>query len=156
MQARLDRSFHTHRLQANRNTRVQITLAESQIMEALWRQGALSFEQVMEAVAPQGWSKSTVKTLVNRLLHKQAIASERGGGRHAYRALLARDDYVHAESQGLLDRLFGGQLEPMISHFAHYRVFSDSELERLKRLVADSESGAVKRISVVDQRRPPG
>jgi BlaI family penicillinase repressor len=135
---------------------MQITLAESQIMEALWRQGPLSFEQVMESVAASKWSRSTVKTLVSRLVRKKAVASERESGRHAYRHLLAREDYVHTESQGLLDRLFGGQLEPLISHFAHYRAFSDSELERLKRLVADIESGAVKRDSWVENRRPAG
>ena len=135
---------------------MQITLAESQIMEALWRQGPLSFDQVMDSVAANAWSRSTVKTLMSRLVRKKAVASERGDGRHAYRPLLAREDYVQSESQSLLDRLFGGQLEPMISHFAHYRAFSDSELERLKRLVADIESGAVKRDSWVENRRPTG
>jgi len=121
---------------------VQITPAESQIMEALWTKGPLSFEEVMDTVAgPQDWGKSTVKTLVNRLLHKKAIASERAGGRHAYRALVARADYVQSESQGLLDRLFEGRLEPLISHFAKYRDLTPAELKRLKRLVEDLENG---------------
>ena len=90
---------------------------------------------------PQDWGKSTGKTLVNRLLHKKAIASERAGGRHAYRALVARADYVQSESQGLLDRLFEGRLEPLISHFAKYRDLTPAELKRLKRLVEDLENG---------------
>jgi len=119
---------------------VQITPAESQIMESLWKQGPLSFDEIMEAVAAeQGWARATVKTLVNRLLHKKAIASERADGRHAYRPLIARADYVQSESQGLLDRLFEGKLEPLISHFAQYRDLKPAEVERLKRLIADLE-----------------
>lgn len=122
------------------DTEPQITQAESRIMDALWRQGPLSFEEVSDAVADQGWSRSTIKTLVNRLLHKKIIASERAKGRHAYRALVARDAWVQAESQGLLDRLFQGDLEPLISHFAQYRSLKPAELERLKRLIADIEN----------------
>jgi predicted transcriptional regulator len=121
---------------------LQITPAESLIMEALWKQGPLSFDEVMEAVAPgQNWSKSTVKTLANRLLHKEAIASERKDGRHTYRALVSREHYLQTESQGFLDRLFEGRLEPLISHFAQYRPLKPAELKRLKRLIEDLESG---------------
>jgi predicted transcriptional regulator len=109
-------------------------------MEALWRRGPLTFEEVMGEVAEaNGWAKATVKTLVNRLLHKKAIASERVDGRHQYRALTERADYVQAESQGLLDRLFGGQLAPLISHFAQHRDLKPEEIARLKRLIGEIE-----------------
>lgn len=119
---------------------MQITAAESQIMDALWRAGGtMTFDEVLEAVAePQSWGRATVKTLVNRLLHKKAIASERGPEGHRYRALVARDDYVQAESQGLLDRLFEGQLTPLISHFAQYRKLKPEEVARLKKLIEDA------------------
>jgi len=51
---------------------------------------------------------------------KQAIESRRDGGRTTT-PLVARDDYLAAESQGLLDRLFGGELSPFVSHFAEHR-----------------------------------
>src|SRR4051794_24202996 len=108
---------------------MQITTAESQIMDALWRRGPLTFDDLFaEVIAGQPWGKATVKTLVNRLLHKKAIKSERHSGRHQYRALVDRADYVDAESQGLLDRLFEGQLVPLISHFADYRRLKPEEL----------------------------
>ena len=115
---------------------MQITPAESQIMEALWKQGALPFDDIMEAVAAeQGWARATVKTLVNRLLHKKAIASERAGGRHGYRPLIARADYVHSESKGLLDRLFDGQIETFVTHFSERQDLSANQIETLRRLV---------------------
>ncbi len=120
---------------------LQITAAESQIMDALWRAGGtMTFDEILDAVAePQDWGRATVKTLVNRLLHKKAIASERGAEGHRYRALVDRADYVQAESQSLLDRLFEGQLTPLISHFAQYRKLKPEEVQRLKKLIAESE-----------------
>ena len=119
---------------------MQITAAESQVMDALWRRGPLTFDEVLaEVTATQHWGRATVKTLVNRLLNKKAILSERQSGRHQYRALVERADYVDVESQGLLDRLFEGELTPLISHFAEYRKLKPEEIERLKRLIEEIE-----------------
>jgi len=118
---------------------MQITAAESQIMDALWRRGPMTFDEVLsEVTETQAWGRATVKTLVNRLLHKKAIASERNDGVHRYRALVERADYLQAESQSLLDRLFEGQLTPLISHFAEYRKLKPEEVARLKRLIDEA------------------
>jgi BlaI family penicillinase repressor len=47
---------------------------------------------------------------------------------------------VSVESQGLLDRLFGGQLAPLVQHYAEHRALSADEVARLKRLIAELES----------------
>ncbi|MBI1406696.1 MAG: BlaI/MecI/CopY family transcriptional regulator [Caulobacter sp.] len=117
---------------------VQITSAESQVMEALWKRGPCTAEELVAAVKDgQDWGDATVKTLINRLLKKNVIKSERGGGRHQYRPVVQRSDYVASESQGLLDRLFDGELAPLISHFAEHRKLSPQEVTRLKALIEE-------------------
>lgn len=119
---------------------MHITTAESQVMDALWRRGALSTEDlVTEVGAVQNWGDATVKTLINRLLKKKALKSERVDGRHCYHAIVQRTDYVQAESQGLLDRLFEGQLAPLVAHFASSRALKPDEIARLKKLIAELE-----------------
>ena len=121
---------------------MHITSAESHVMEALWRREPLTADElVAEVGTSQEWGEATVKTLINRLLKKKAIKSERAEGKHGYRPLVARSVYVQAESQGLLDRLFEGQLAPMISHFAQHRALKAEEIARLKRLIEDLEHG---------------
>ena len=121
---------------------MQITGAESKIMEALWRCGPLTADEIVAEVAPaEQWGEATVKTLVNRLLNKKAIQSVRAEGRHHYKPLLERADYVQAESQGLLDRLFDGQLAPLVSHFAEHRALSPDDIARLKTLIEGLDNG---------------
>jgi BlaI family penicillinase repressor len=121
---------------------MHITAAESQIMDALWRRGALSADELIEDVAArEAWGAATVKTLINRLLKKKAIRSERTDGRVRYAALLLRDDYVQKESQGLLDRLFEGRLTPLVAHFAEHRKLKPEEVERLKKLLEALDDG---------------
>lgn len=117
---------------------MNITEAESQIMQALWRKTPLTADEIVADVrARQPWAEATVKTLINRLLKKKAIKSERVDGRHQYVALVDRANYVQDESQGLLDRLFEGQLAPLVAHFAQNRKLKPDEIARLKKLIAE-------------------
>ncbi len=110
-------------------------------MEALWARGPQTAEEIVHAVGPaQDWGEATVKTLINRLLKKKALASDRVGGRALYRPLVTREVYVTGESQGLLDRLFGGQIAPLVAHYAQHRALSAEEVTRLKDLIAELEA----------------
>lgn len=121
---------------------MQITAAESQVMEVLWEHGPMGSEEIVSRLTDsQGWGAATVKTLINRLLKKQAIESRRANARLTYHPLVERADYLEAESQGLLDRLFGGQLTPMVTHFAERRRLSSEDLKRLKALIDRLEDG---------------
>jgi len=120
----------------------KISAAESQVMEAVWRAGQLTADEIVAEVGqPQGWGEATVKTLINRLLKKKALVSERSEGRTRYRALVSRADYVQGESQGLLDRLFEGQLSPLVAHYAKHKALSADDITRLKRLIEELDDG---------------
>ncbi len=115
----------------------QISEAESRIMDALWRRGPLVVEDIIaEVAAAQRWSDRTVKSLIGRMLKKKAIQSERKDGRTWYRPLVARHDYMLAEGQSLLDRVFGGKLAPFVSHFAEHEKLSAEDVAQLKALIA--------------------
>ena len=117
---------------------VRISGAESLVMELLWESEPRTTDQIVEAaVKRHGWGPATVKTLVNRLLKKKALVSERIEGRTVYRSLVSREDYVAAESQGLLDRLFDGQLTPLVAHYAGRRGLTPEEKARLKALIEE-------------------
>ena len=114
---------------------MQITGAESHVMEALWHRPSLTPEEIIGAVQAQGWADATVKTLINRLLKKGLIRAHRNGERYEYCAVVERAGYALAESQGLLDRLFDGRLAPLVAHFAEHRRLKPDDLAQLKALI---------------------
>ena len=119
---------------------MRITAAESQIMEALWRAGPLTPDEIVADVGgAQNWGAATVKTLITRLLKKKALASEREAGRTRYRPLISREEFLHTESQSFLDRLFDGQLAPLVAHYAKHRPLTADEVGRLKQLIRELE-----------------
>jgi predicted transcriptional regulator len=88
---------------------IHVTEAESELLEALWRCGplppALLFDEVRKR---RPWGTATIKTLLARLIHKQAISPERRDGRLAYHAAIAREAFVEHEVDDLVRRLFDG------------------------------------------------
>jgi predicted transcriptional regulator len=117
---------------------MMIPQAESKIMEALWERHPLTVDEIIAVVAePQGWGEATVKTLIHRLLKRKAIRSERIDGRVRYAPVLQRADYVQAESQSLLDRLFEGRLAPLVAHFAEHRSLKPDDVKRLRKLLEE-------------------
>jgi BlaI family penicillinase repressor len=118
----------------------QISDAESQIMEALWRQAPLTAEEITDSVGPaNGWAPGTVRTLITRLLKKKAIAGAKDEAGYRYRPLIARTAWVQAESKGLLDRLFKGEVAPLVAHFAEQKQLSAKDVKQLKALIAKIE-----------------
>ena len=121
---------------------MSISEAESVVMDVLWREHPLSAEDVVATLAKTtDWQEPTIKTLLNRLLKKRAIAADRDGRRYLYRPLLKREDYVHAASASLLDRLFGGRVAPLVAHFSERRKLSRKDVEELKRLIRELDDG---------------
>ena len=121
---------------------MSVSEAESVVMDVLWREHPLSAEEVVAALMKTtDWQEPTIKTLLNRLLKKRAIAAERDGRRYLYRPLLKRQDYVHAESKGLLDRLFDGRVAPLVAHFSEHHKLSKKDIAELKRLIEEIDNG---------------
>ena len=117
---------------------MRISSAESQVMETLWAKSPLSTEEIAAQVGPANdWALGTVRTLLHRLLKKNAIEGQRKGARYEYRPLLAREQYVLAESQGLLDRLFEGKVTPLVAYFAERQQLSDEDLAKLTALMEE-------------------
>ncbi|MDC8014723.1 BlaI/MecI/CopY family transcriptional regulator [Tahibacter soli] len=117
---------------------MSISESESAVMQVLWGSSPLSAEDIVAALGDtRQWQEATVKTLLNRLLNKGAVAAEKQGRRYLYRPLLARDDYVHGESRNLIDRLFGGRVAPLVAHFSAHRKLSKKDIAELKRLIAE-------------------
>ncbi|MDO1559369.1 BlaI/MecI/CopY family transcriptional regulator [Brevundimonas sp. 2R-24] len=121
---------------------MRISSAESLVMDVLWRDGPRTADQVCAAVAAeQNWTAATVKTLLSRLLTKGALTAERDGRRYLYRPALSRDDYVHGESRGVIERLFGGQVAPLVAHFSARERLTPEDIAALKRLIEEMDDG---------------
>ena len=116
----------------------RISEAEHAVMEALWRKNPRTATEVCDEVCDEkGWSLATVKTLLSRLVAKQAIEARPDGRRFLYSPAIERTDYVGSESRRLVDRLFGGRAAPLLVHLVEAEALSEEDIAEIERLIRE-------------------
>ncbi len=117
---------------------MSISDAEAVVMEVLWQRHPQGAEDVVATLAARSdWAEPTIKTLLNRLLNKGAIRAVREGRRYLYSPVLTREAWVSQQSEGLLERLFGGRVAPLVAHFSERGKLSEADIAELKRLIGE-------------------
>jgi predicted transcriptional regulator len=117
---------------------IQISEAESIVMQVIWDHDSIPTEDVISALEKHDrWQASTVKTLLNRLLNKGAVKARKDNRRYLYSAVLKREEWLAAESHGFLDRMFGGRVAPLVSYFSEQKKLGKKDIDDLKKLIKE-------------------
>ena len=110
--------------------------SEWYIMEKLWEEHPRTIVQLYHALKETpGWSKSTVNTLLGRMVHKGILYYEEGSKARQYYPAIRREDAALAETESLLQRVFHGSVSMMINTLVKKDALSDKEIEELYEIL---------------------
>ncbi len=114
--------------------------SEWSVMEVLWDQAPQTASAVAKVLKERkGWAENTVRTLLGRLVEKGILETTETKGMHRlYAPAVKRDEFVKAESESFLDRIFQGAAKPLLVHFASNARLTAAEVEELKQLLDQS------------------
>jgi BlaI family penicillinase repressor len=121
---------------AERNASPQPALspAEWEVMKVLWDGGPMAARDVFGKLPPDhGWAYKTVKTLLSRLVAKQALTYDQVGNSYLYRAAVDRDQMTRQEVRSVFQRLISEASSPVLAQFIDEAELSDAEIRELKR-----------------------
>ncbi|MDE7275201.1 MAG: BlaI/MecI/CopY family transcriptional regulator [Lachnospiraceae bacterium] len=112
------------------------------IMEKLWEQRPRTIMQLFHSLEEDpGWSKSTVNTLLGRMVDKGIIYYEDGGKARQYYPRLRREEAALAETENLLSRVYKGSVSMMMSTLVKKRDFTKEEIQELYDILEGLEGG---------------
>ena len=114
---------------------VKITEAEWSIMETLWQAASLSAREVYNRMGDDRPDYRTVRTLITRLVEKNAVNRESVHGMLVFSPIIEKKNALRCETRSFLDRFFGGRLEAGIAHMVEEENISLEDIEALKRLL---------------------
>lgn len=111
--------------------------AEREVLKVFWELGPLGVKETLQALQERGWewTRSTVVTLLQRLVNKKYLHADRGGYAFVYRPLVSREDEIHSRMTQLAGELANGEPLPLVLAFAERHRFSAKELVRLEQLL---------------------
>lgn len=112
----------------------QLSPAEWEVMKVIWDHGPLAARDVFARLPDQrGWAYKTVKTLLSRLVAKDALAYTAVGNSYLYRAAVDRRRMTRAEVRSVFERLISEACSPVLAQFIEEADLSDAEIRQLKR-----------------------
>ena len=123
---------------------MQISDAEWQVMKIIWMQGEQTSTDLIRVLAERfDWSKSTIQTLLARLVEKECLTRKKEGKSFVYSALLTLD-----QSRGLLikdikDKVCSRRIRNLLADLIMECDFTLSDLEELETVISEKKSSAV-------------
>jgi BlaI family transcriptional regulator, penicillinase repressor len=109
---------------------------EMDLMEVLWERGGATAAEVREALADD-LAYNTVLTVLRRLEQKGYVGHTEEGRAHRYYPLVEREEARVSALQRLLDRVFAGSPELLLTHLVSNRKLSRAEIRRLRELLRE-------------------
>ena len=108
--------------------------SELKVMELIWEGEPISAKSVSLLAADRyGWNKNTTYTVIKKLETKGMLHREEPG--FVCTSLVSRDDVCRTETQGLIDKLFGGSRKALFSALLEDESISAEELDELRAMI---------------------
>ncbi len=119
---------------------VRLTNAEWDVMAVVWRRAPIAASAILDALwASKQWTLGTVRTLLQRLVNKGALAQQLQGKRYLYTPRVSVEACVHQESESFWGRILGHAPSTAIIHLVKRADLSKEDIQELRRILRDKE-----------------
>lgn len=123
---------------------MQISDAEWQGMKIIWMQGEQTSTDLIRVLAERfDWSKSTVQTLLARLVEKECLTRKKEGKSFVYSALLTLDQSRDLLVQDIKDKVCSRRIRNLLADLIVECEFTQTDLEDLEAVISEKRSSAV-------------
>lgn len=114
----------------------KISEAEWEVMKIVWADSPRTSNQIIEALeSTKNWKPKTIKTLISRLVNKNALGFEEEGRKYLYYPLVNENESIRAENQTFLSKVYNGAIKNMLVSFIKESDLSKDDIEDLKRIL---------------------
>lgn len=111
----------------------KISDAELEVMQILWREKRpVPFSDIRtELNRKMGWEKSTIATLLRRLLKKGAISIQERES-HYYIPNISKEDYITFKEKSLINKLYEGSAKKFVAALCQTGELTEADIDELK------------------------
>ena len=114
----------------------KISEAEWEVMKVVWLDSPRTSSQIIEALEKtKDWKPKTIKTLISRLVTKNALGFKEEGRKYLYYHLVNENECIRAENQTFLSKVYNGAIKNMLVSFIKESDLSKEDIEDLKRIL---------------------
>ncbi|NVO21200.1 MAG: BlaI/MecI/CopY family transcriptional regulator [Bacteroidetes bacterium] len=113
----------------------ELTRAEEEIMQILWKKGKGFVNDLLEQFAEPKPAYNTVSTIVRILEKKGFIGHNAFGKTHEYYPLISKEEYTRQFMGNVVQGYFDNSLRKMVSFFTGDDKVSMKEMEEIRKII---------------------
>lgn len=126
---------------------VPISEAEWEIMRVVWANVEVRSSEVISVLqSKMDWKESTIKTLMGRLVDKNALSTRREGRAFIYSANISEEESVKGYSKEILERVCDTKDVLVVQQLIEDAKLSQSNIEDLIHLLEEQKTSAVEEV----------
>ncbi|MCY7079045.1 CopY/TcrY family copper transport repressor [Streptococcus oralis subsp. tigurinus] len=123
---------------------MQISDAEWQVMKIIWMQGEQTSSDLIRVLAERfDWSKSTIQTLLARLVEKECLTRKKEGKFFVYSALLTLDQSRNLLVRDIKDKVCSRRMKNLLADLIVECDFTQADLADLEAVISKKKASAV-------------
>lgn len=123
---------------------MQISDAEWQVMKIIWMQGEQTSSDLIRVLAERfDWSKSTIQTLLARLVEKECLTRKKEGKSFVYSALLTLDQSRDLLVRDIKDKVCSRRMKQLVADLIAECDFTQADLADLEAVISEKKASAV-------------
>ena len=113
--------------------KITVSDSELEILEVLWSVDyALNANEIRAVLNEnKNWERTTILTLINRLLKKGVISQEKREV-YYYAPCIKRDEYVKEETKSFVEKFFKGSSSNLAAALINSNALSKDDIEELR------------------------
>ena len=117
------------------NTLPQISQAEFEVMDVIWKYAPISTNEVDRLSHEKQWSPKTIQTMLSRLEKKGVITHKKESRIFVYSPIIPKEAYREAEGKTFLSRFFDGALKQMVVSFLDDDTLTSDDIDELQAIL---------------------
>ncbi len=114
---------------------MQLTNAEEQLMQILWKQERAFMKDLIDAYEDPKPATTTIATLLKRMQDKNFVDYIQYGRSREYFPMVKKKDYFSKHVNGLIKNFFNDSPSQFASFFTEETNLSKKELQELKSII---------------------
>ncbi len=117
------------------NTMKELTKAEEQIMQILWKLGKGFVHDILDKFPEPKPAYNTISTIVRILEKKKFVSYTAYGKTHQYYPLVSKKEYTRTYFKSFINNYFENSYPALASFFAKDENLSLSDMEEIKKMM---------------------
>lgn len=122
-------------------TPIKISDSEWEVMRVIWTQKATTAQEIIDILGQtMDWKPATIKTLLGRLVKKEAVRTEQAGKKYIYYPAISEGETVKSATENLFSHICAKRIGETIAELVAEAELTDADVALIQEHLVNKQT----------------